>query len=239
MVDHLIQWTVLGTLFFTGLTGGLGHCLGMCGPMVLMVGSRFSRSSFSFAAPRYLAFHAGRVLVYAALGAAVGLIGSLIGLGDRFFQFSAYASLIFGALIILFGLGYIRLLPLEPDQNQSSWLTTAIGRVLRSDRSWSVVPLGMLTGFLPCGLVYGTLLVAAAAGSPVGGALGMLLFGLGTVPALFIFALGAGRVGLRYRQVLLRFARILMILVGVQLALRGLASLNLIPHLGLGDFILW
>jgi hypothetical protein len=99
--------------------------------------------------------------------------------------------------------------------------------------------LGALNGLLPCGLVYSALLLAATAGGPLAGGAGMAVFGLSTVPALFVVGVGAGALSTRWRQVLLRVAGAFIVLVGVQLALRGLAGLDTVPHLKIGGLMIW
>ena len=226
----MIQWGILAALFMTGLVGGMGHCFGMCGPLVVMAGARYSKVSIRHAAWRFLPYHAGRIVVYGILGFLVGLLGSLLGLGNGFFRFSAWFSLLFGVLIVLVGLGYIKILPGKIESGGGSWLTRRIGYFLKGSSTWRLFPLGVLTGLLPCGMIYSAMLVALSTGSPYWSALGMLAFGLGTTPALLVYGLGLGRVGVRYRQVFLRFASLMVVLVGMQLSLRGLASLGLIKH---------
>ncbi len=226
----MIEWGILAALFMTGLVGGMGHCFGMCGPLVVMAGSRYSKVSVVHAAWRFLPYHVGRIAVYGILGFLVGVLGSLLGLGNGFFRFSAWVSLLFGALIVLVGLGYVKILPGKIESSGGSWLTRRIGYFLKGSSPWRLFPLGMLTGLLPCGMVYSAVLVALSTGSPSWSALGMLAFGLGTIPALLVYGLGLGRVGVRYRQAFLRFASLMVVLVGVQLSLRGLAGLGLVQH---------
>ncbi len=99
--------------------------------------------------------------------------------------------------------------------------------------------LGALSGLLPCCLVYGALLVAGSTAGALPGALNMVLFGAGTLPALLAAGLGAGRLGVRARQALSRAAGALMVLVGLQLAARGLAELHVVPHLEVGGLVFW
>jgi sulfite exporter TauE/SafE len=109
----------------------------------------------------------------------------------------------------------------------------------RQGSSTRVLALGALNGLLPCGLVYSALLVAASTGGPLTGAAGMAVFGLGTLPALLIMGVGAGALSARVRQVFARVAGVLIMLVGVQLVLRGLAGWGVVPHVHLGRLMLW
>jgi sulfite exporter TauE/SafE len=88
-------------------------------------------------------------------------------------------------------------------------------------------------------MVYGALMVAAATGNILSSAEGMLFFGLGTLPALLLVSLGSGLLGLRFRQTITRIAGIFMILIGIQLVLRGVAAFGWISHLHMGKLMLW
>jgi sulfite exporter TauE/SafE len=228
---------VYGALLLSGLLGSLGHCLGMCGPLVLMVGLQL-RTRERAAWPYHLMYHAARIAVYALLGAAVGALGALLGLGGRLSHFAGVVSLVLGLVVVLLGLGYLGWLPLGRLDASADWLNRAMNRALRGG-SLGVVLLGALNGLLPCGLVYSALLVAATAGGPLPGALGMVLFGVGTVAPLLVVGVGAAAVSARFRQALTRVAGALIVLVGLQLALRGLAALGAVPHLHLGKLMLW
>jgi sulfite exporter TauE/SafE len=92
---------------------------------------------------------------------------------------------------------------------------------------------------LPCGLVYSALLVAASTGGPLSGGLGMVSFGIGTLPPLLLVGIGAAAVSVKARQRLTRIAGALIIVVGLQLLLRGMAALGVVPHLHLGRLVLW
>src|SRR5674536_400531 len=109
-----------------------------------------------------------------------------------------------------------------------------MSRAVRRGGAPGVMALGALNGLLPCGLVYSALLAVAAGGSPLGGAVAMIVFGAATIPVLITVGLGASRLGARPRAVLTRVAGALIVLVGAQLALRGAAELSLLPHLQLG-----
>ena len=227
-----------GVLLISGLLGSLGHCLGMCGPLVLMVGVR-SQAHGWLGAPRHLLYHGARIAVYVLLGSMVAHIGSLLGMGTRLSQWAGVVSLVLGLLVALVGLGYLGWLPLGRFEGAWGWLSRAMGKALQWGGLWGIVALGALNGLLPCGLVYGALLVTASVGSMLSGALAMLLFGLGTLPALLVVGVGAGALSARARQVMSRISGALIGLVGLQLVLRGASALGWVPHLRLGGLMLW
>jgi uncharacterized protein len=124
-------------------------------------------------------------------------------------------------------------------QGHGAWLEGAMSRALQQSGHGGVMLLGALNGLLPCGLVYSALLVTATTGGPLPGALGMVVFGLGTLPALLIVGMGAGALSPRVRQTLGRVAGVVIVLVGIQLILRGLAALGVVPPLRLGGLVFW
>jgi sulfite exporter TauE/SafE len=229
---------IYGVLFVSGLLGSLGHCLGMCGPLVMMVSAQLGSREVGLA-PHHLAYHGARLAVYALLGAAVGAFGSLLGLGDPLGRLAGAVSLILGLGVILLGLGYLGWLPRGGLEGGSEWLSRAMSWALQRGRPGGVLLLGGLNGLLPCGLVYSSLLVTASSGGPLPGGLGMLAFGAGTVPALLVVGLGAGMLGVRARQAMARVAGALIVLVGLQLLLRGGAALGIVPHWRVLGVMIW
>lgn len=227
-----------GTLLISGLLGSLGHCLGMCGPLMVMVGLQL-RARRSAALPAHLLYHGARIAVYAVLGAFVGGIGSLLGVGSGLSHAAGIASLVLGVGVILFGLGYLGWLPLGRLDAHTEWLDKAMGRAIKQGGSLGIVLLGALNGLLPCGLVYSALLMTATAGGPIPGAVGMVLFGIGTLPPLLVVGLGAGALGVRLRQALVRVAGAFIVVIGLQLVLRGLSTFGVAPHAQWGGFVLW
>ncbi len=230
---------ILGALFVSGLLGSLGHCLGMCGPLVLMLGAQFPGKSWNVLLPRYLTYHAARILVYALLGLLAGSLVSAIGSGGRLLSLAGFVSLALGLGVILFGMRYLGWLPFLGFKEGAGWLTLAMGRAVRRKGAWGLITLGALNGLLPCGLVYSALLAAGSTARPLLGAAGMVLFGFGTVPALLLLGMGAGRIGAHARQVMARVAGFLIILIGIQLMLRGSAGLGILSHAKVFGLMLW
>jgi sulfite exporter TauE/SafE len=226
------------SLLLSGLLGSLGHCLGMCGPLNLMVAAQIRNNELPVV-QNFLLYHATRVLVYALLGAIVGSIGSLLGLGQHLTVIGGAVSLLLGIAILLLGVSYLGWLAAFPLEGASEWWNAALTRALRQGGSRGSALLGVLNGLLPCGLVYSALLLAASSGKALSGALGMIVFGAGTMPALLALNLGAGALSVRLRQRMMKVAGVLMLFVGLQLILRGGASLHIWPHLHYREVVLW
>jgi len=184
-------------------------------------------------------YHAARISVYILLGALIGAIGSLLGLSQQLNTLGGIVSLILGIAILLLGAGYLGWLKAFPLEGAARWWNAALSRALKQGGWLGVVLLGALNGLLPCGLVYSALLLVASTGTVAGGALGMAIFGLGTFPALLALDFGAGALSVRFRQGMMKLAGTLMLLVGLQLALRGGAALHLWSHLHWGGVALW
>jgi sulfite exporter TauE/SafE len=228
----------LGALFLTGLLGSLGHCLGMCGPLVMMVSAR-SQVSGMAGVFRHVLYHSARIAVYAGLGVVAGSVGSVMGASGHLSHLGGIFSLVLGLGVVLLGLGYLGWLPLGRLEGSSAWLSRAMSHALRQGGLKGVATLGALNGLLPCGLVYSALLTASARGQPLASAAAMVVFGAGTLPALLVVGVGAGALGIRARRIFSRMAGFLIVLIGCQLILRGMAGLGLVPHAHLGGLMLW
>jgi sulfite exporter TauE/SafE len=212
--------------FVTGLLGSFGHCVAMCGPLVgslaLAAGPCGPRRSLA----GQLAYHAGRVTTYAAVGAAMGLTGSFVNVAGRLAGVQQVVALAAGALMILLGVGAAGLSSaLKRLEARASGKVVALVRgVLEGGGPGRLYPTGLAMGLLPCGLSWTVFLGAAGTGSLPEGLLVALAFGLGTVPALLLVGglSSAGTLlGVRARAVLVRAGGIAVALLGVLFLLRG------------------
>jgi len=216
-------------LFLAGLAGSLVHCVGMCGPFVLgqvmasaeQPGDRpygeWHRLTGALLAP----YHLGRFTTYTALGAVAGGVTAVFASLEMFGWLSA--------ILLIAAAGLLAAQALGMAINAASPATNLVAR-LAGPLSASHTPvarygLGVILGFLPCGLLYGALAAAAGTGSVVSGAIAMACFALGTVPALV--AVGWG--GLIMRRQLKTVARWISppLLAGNALVMLALASQRL------------
>ena len=166
-----------------GLSGA-SHCLVMCGGIAAAAGSHGGQNRFLSA----LLFNSGRILSYAIAGCLVGALG--LWLQELHTTLMIGLRLLAGVMLILMGLyiGRWSLLLTRIEQaGQVIWkpIQPFTQKLLGRSDALSQLLLGMLWGWLPCGLIYSTLSWVAATGDPLNGALTMLIFGLGTWPAIF------------------------------------------------------
>jgi uncharacterized protein len=180
-------------VFLIGLLGGV-HCVGMCGGIVsalsIQAGVQAARPSRS-TLTMHLAYNLGRISSYTIAGALVGALGSVgLLLNDVLpVQMALYVA----ANLMLIALGFYFI-----GATQSLAFTERLGlglwrriqpytkRFLPARSVAQAYPLGLLWGWLPCGMVYGVLSTALLAGSASRGAMTMLAFGLGTLPNLLL-----------------------------------------------------
>jgi sulfite exporter TauE/SafE len=211
--------------FLLGLASAL-HCAAMCGGiagsllMALTPGREKSRPLLPL-----LGLQAGRVLAYVLAGGIVGALGSTFyGMFD---QREAYRVMQWAAAVTLGWIGF-SLTGLAPPLSIFDRLLAPIGKGLEMLRRHGMVagPLaGILWGFLPCGMVYAALFYAMLAGSAPQGMLVMAGFGLGTLPAVTLAAIGYGRIVAWARRPTLRRAMGALLILLAPLSLLVPASL--------------
>lgn len=214
----------LGGLLLAGLAGGPMHCAPMCGGFVLgQVSDQMARldagrlcEAARVRGALLVPYHVGRLTTYAILGAAAGAVGRQLALGGLGGVLLLVAALLFaGQAAARLRPGLLPVLPVVP----GGWMRAIAGAARRVP---SGLPLGLLLGLLPCGLLYAALAAAAAAGDAGHGALAMVAFGLGTVPGLVLVGLAGHLAGRRWQQRSARLGTAVMLANAVLLLLIGL-----------------
>ena len=208
--------------FLAGLVGST-HCLGMCGGISAALG--MATAGEGAATPRALgyslAYNLARVGSYALAGAVAGGIGLALGQAFHAPLMVLVLRALTGLVLVAIGLQIafnLRLLqPLE-SAGFRIWrqLSPLASGLFRRRDLVGALGLGALWGWLPCGLVYGMLLAAAGTGTPGVGALMMIAFGLGTLPAMAATgAMGARFARLRRSPRYRRIAGLAVVLMGL------------------------
>ena len=231
----MTEWDLWLTAALAGL-GGAAHCAAMCGPLTLALGAE------SFAQPQgslsvALRFNLGRLVAYStAGGAAAGLVGTALHTADLMYA-TILVRILAAALLGLVGLGLPGLpgLPALERRLAPLWrvirsgITPLTRAAMRAPRPWRPFLFGLLWLFVPCGLVWSMLLVAATRGSFSSGAMTMLAFGIGTAPAVLSLTIAGTRVvqWLSGRQTRRWLGLLLVLMAAVGVATAG-------HHAGMG-----
>lgn len=211
---------MLWSAFLLGLVGSL-HCLGMCGPIVLVLPGS-ARERWSFLASRLL-YNLGRTITYAFMGAIIGLIGQSIALAGYQQWLGIAAGVLMILAVLLPSKAMRRVLPSRYYDRTLEVLKARLGRLLGRSSQSSLFTIGLLNGFLPCGLVYMALAGSLTMGSAPGSALYMFLFGLGTLPVMFAASYASGLITGEVRRKITRVIPIGVVLLGLLFILRGLS----------------
>lgn len=216
---------------------GSPHCAGMCGPfMMFALGTSDAAASpnrrFNLIAYQHMAYHGSRLIAYALLGIAAGMIGAALELGGAWLGFQRTATMVAGAAMIVFGLVAcgrylgLRIPYLGTPRFLQRWLTAGNRRAARLKPTRRAALVGLLTTFMPCGWLYAFLFAAAGTGTAVGGVLTMTFFWLGTVPVLMALGIGLQKLAGPVRAKLPLVTGIFIVFVGLY-AISHRASANL------------
>ena len=215
----------------TGFTVGFGHCIGMCGPIVVSLSLNLKGKNLFLP---HLLYNTGRVITYTVLGGIMGATGSFTLVAAHLAGIQKGALIFAGIIIIVMALAMSGWLPLGrifgDYYNPDGIISKGFRKLSQVKSTATYFPIGLLLGLLPCGPVYTALLAAAGAGmnaaEPLEGIIKgmavMMSFGLGTVPALFIVAKLVDMGWLKKRQIIYRIGTILMIMVGLYFIVQGI-----------------
>ncbi len=211
-------------IFLIGLLGSM-HCIGMCGGFVAMYSLRKPAAEPSL--PYHLLYNIGRISTYSIIGGTLGYIGSFAASLGKHRGIPGAVLLFSGVVMVLMGLNLAGVLGKrglfeDTGITERTFFRTSLRRILALESAWGTLLLGLLLGFLPCGLLYPLFMNAAASGGFVSGMFTMFVFGLGTVPAMLSFGYLVSRIQPHMKVFLYRIAAVLIVLLGVRSLLRGM-----------------
>ncbi|MDY0079020.1 MAG: sulfite exporter TauE/SafE family protein [Ignavibacteriaceae bacterium] len=205
--------------FIIGLVGSL-HCIGMCGPIVVALPVK-GFSTFRLIITRLL-YNIGRVITYSFLGLLFGILGknlNILGLQQ-------ITSIVFGAIMILV---VITPSKIKNSISRVSVVSSANGllkkgfsKLISKQSAESFFLIGILNGFLPCGFVYVGIAGALVTGSLMNAVIYMFLFGLGTIPVMFLTSMFPAILGEKKRVKIRKWIPVLLFILGAVFILRGL-----------------
>ena len=202
-----------------GLMGSF-HCAGMCGPIAIALplrGDNYFQKVFGG-----ILYNLGRTITYGIMGAVFGLLGQ----GLEMVGFQQWVSVIMGILMISSVL-FPKLFKSQYDLNKSMFsfvgkLKNALKKLFTQKSYGALFLIGILNGYLPCGLVYIALAGAIGTGSVVYGTFFMILFGLGTLPMLLGISLIGNMASVKLRNKINKFIPAVVVFVGIMFILSGL-----------------
>lgn len=210
---------MLYTAFIFGLISSF-HCVGMCGPIAMMLPVDHKNSTKK--AFQVATYHLGRLMAYGT----IGLIFGALGKGFFMAGMQQQLSIVVGVLMIVFILVPERKLAQynfsKPIYKIISKVKSSLGKQFKNKSYKSLFTIGLLNGFLPCGMVYVALFGAVAMQSVTYGVFYMLLFGLGTMPLMSVVIYVNSFVTPSLRNKIQTFIPYVAVLIGCLFILRGL-----------------
>jgi len=208
------------TAFTIGLIGSL-HCLGMCGPIAVAI--PLQRYGWPLKVAGSLLYNIGRIITYAIMG---GLFG-LLGLGIALAGFQQWASIGLGIIMIvsvLFPVVFRE--KIKIDRMFTGYAGRLISRFRNLFHNGSLISLlgiGLLNGLLPCGLVYMALAGAINTNDVLMGIVFMIMFGIGTTPALLALSLAGNVISAQLRRRVSKVVPVFIVILGIIFILRGMS----------------
>jgi sulfite exporter TauE/SafE len=218
------------SLLFLGLLG-TGHCIGMCGPLVVAFPGRTGRFS------PHIYYHFGRLITYSGIGFLMGSAGAGLAMisaatgGDHLqsvARVQVALSLLAALFLLYFGFCQLGILKqprwmqlVSPDRVPGYRRIVQLAFV--NQQALEMFLAGLLMGLLPCGLSFAAFSRAIAAGSPLRGALMLAVFGIGTLPGLLLIGTGATALARRYQRQSDIVAGMLMIAMGLSLIVKAIS----------------
>lgn len=210
---------MLYSAFILGLISSL-HCVGMCGPIAMML--PVDHQNEAKKATQIITYHLGRLTAYATIGLIFGLLGRGFFLAGLQQKMSIFIGLAMIAAVLIPERIFSKYNFSKPVYKVISNLKSSLGSQFKNKSYKSLFTIGLLNGFLPCGMVYVALFGAIAMQSAGFGVLYMLLFGLGTVPLMTIVVYMHSLLKLPFRNKIQKVIPYVAVVIGVLFILRGL-----------------
>ena len=196
------------------------HCIGMCGPIAMML--PIDRSNQTKKTIQIFLYHLGKLTAYASLGFLFGVIGKsffIAGLQQQL-------SIVMGLLMILFTIVPEKVVARynfsKPVYKLILFVKTSLGKQFKNKSYRSIFTIGLLNGYLPCGMVYMALFAAVAMQTISNSTLYMILFGLGTIPMLSVVVYIAHILSPTNKNTIQKAIPIVTIAIGMLFIIRGL-----------------
>ncbi len=217
-----LDYTVYALAFMTGFLGS-GHCAGMCGALVA---GFFMKTEKKSVWP-YLTYHFARISMYTLVGISAAFIGVALIATGLMGHIQGLLQVSIGFFVIILALGIVGISPWQFSMKLMP--TKVLNKVFMSAaRRGSILGAGMgglLNGLMPCPLTFAMAVNATSAPSLAEGGLMMLALGLGTLPTMLVVTFAFGKLGTKARGLMLKFAAMIMVIMGSITMYNGLSFL--------------
>ena len=196
------------------------HCVGMCGPIAMML--PVDRNNEAKKITQIITYHIGKLTAYGILGLVFGLLGRSFYLAGMQQQL----SIIVGVLMIVVALVPEKIFAKynfsKPVYKVITKVKSSLGKQFKNKSYKSLFTIGLLNGFLPCGMVYVAIFGAIAMQSVSLGVLYMILFGIGTIPMLTAVIYVSNLLSFSFRGTLQKIIPVVAVVIGMLFIIRGL-----------------
>lgn len=210
---------MLYTAFIFGLISSL-HCIGMCGPIAMML--PVDRDKPAKKVTQIITYHVGRLTAYGIVGLIFGLVGKGFFLAGIQQNLSIFIGIMIITVVLLPEKSFANYNFSKPIFRIISKVKQQLGSQFKNKSYKSLFTIGLLNGFLPCGMVYVALFGSIAMQSASLGVLYMILFGLGTVPMMSAVVYMNSFITLPIRNKIQKAIPYVAVLIGILFILRGL-----------------
>lgn len=225
---------MLLSAFIFGLVSSL-HCIGMCGPIAMML--PVDRNNPAKKVIQILLYHIGRLTAYTSLGLVFGVLGKGLYLAGLQQQMSIIAGILMIAIVLIPEKILARYNFSKPVYRVISKVKSSLGQQFKKKSYKALFTIGLLNGFLPCGLVYAALFGAIAMQNETLGVVYMVLYGLGTIPMMSMVVYFSNWISLPIRNKIGKVIPYVAVCIGMLFILRGL-GLG-IPYISPGNMSLF
>jgi len=210
---------LIWTAFLIGFLGSF-HCAGMCGPIAISIPHQ-DKNPLNILL-NGLSYNIGRIMTYTFLGLVIGLIGKGFFLAGA----QRWISMGLGILLLIIALFSInvetKIVKIKFVNDFNQWLSHNLGFLLRSKSRWSIIGIGILNGFLPCGLVYMAIAGALSHSDIWHSVQYMVFFGLGTMPMMLGLSVSGRLIPVKIKNLIRKAYPIFLILFAILFIMRGL-----------------
>jgi hypothetical protein len=216
---------MLYTAIILGLMSSF-HCIGMCGPIAMML--PVDRDNEVKKVLQILVYHIGRITAYASLGLLFGFLGKGFFLAGIQQQLSIFVGIIMILIAVVSEKELAKYNFSKPIYKVIAKVKTSLGNQFKNKSFKSLFTIGLLNGYLPCGMVYVALFGSLAMQNMGNGILYMVLFGLGTVPLMSLVVFLSNFITMPFRNRIQKIIPFVTIVIGILFIIRG-SGLN-IPY---------